>query len=175
MYFLIDTTGSMGGPISSVRTSLSSAGGIIDRVRAAIPDVQFGVGEFRDYGDGRLYNHRQDITSDAALAQTAVNGLSASGGGDGPEGGVPAAFSTITGTGMSSTGAYPDRAGCPAGTFGYGCFRTGAVPIVVIVMDNYFHNGPGGSYAYPYTATTGGNIDYPRTIAALTSASLIFS
>lgn len=170
VYFLIDTTGSMSGPISSVRTSLSSAGGIIDRVRAAIPDVQFGVGEFKDYSDSRVYNHQQDITNDATLAQAAVNRLSASGGGDGPEGGVPAAFSTITGTGMTGGGAYPDRAGCPAGTFGYGCFRTGAVPIVVIVMDNYFHNGPGGAYPYTYNATAGGNIDYARTITALTAA-----
>ncbi len=169
VYILMDTTGSMSGPITSVRTSLSMAGGIIDQISATIPDVQFGVGEFKDFGDAFVYRHRQDISSDPAASQTAVNGLAASGGGDGPEGGIPALFSAITGAGLTSGGAYPARSGCPAGTYGYACFRTGAVPILVTIMDNLFHNGPGG-VTTTYTSSTGGNIDYPRTVAALTDA-----
>jgi hypothetical protein len=57
-----------------------------------------------------------------------------------------------------------DRADCPAGTFGWPCFRDGAVPIVVLIMDNYFHNGPAGEY--PYASYE----DYPTMIAAVTAA-----
>ena len=50
VYFLMDTTGSMGGAITSLRTGLSTPGsGLIDRVRAVIPDVWFGVGGYDDY------------------------------------------------------------------------------------------------------------------------------
>ncbi|MFT5355155.1 MAG: hypothetical protein ACI9KE_002371 [Polyangiales bacterium] len=168
VYFLIDTTGSMSGAIANITSSLSTAGtGIIDQVRAVIPQANFGIGEFRDYGDGILYENRQDISADPAASQAAVATLRARGGGDGPEGGIPAAFSAITGIGMSGAGAYPNRAGCPAGTFGYPCFRTGAVPIVVIIMDNLFHNGPDGRTTYDYRDTAGTPINYARAVMAL--------
>jgi hypothetical protein len=38
----------------------------------------------------------------------------------------------------------PDRTGCPPGTFGYPCWREGAVRILVMVGDAPFHNGPEG-------------------------------
>ncbi|MAC26968.1 MAG: hypothetical protein CMN31_28360 [Sandaracinus sp.] len=148
VYFLIDTTGSMGGAISNVQSSLSSAGGIIEQVQSVIPNVQFGVGEYRDYGDPAIYNHQQDISSDVAAAQAAVNRLRASGGGDYAEGGVPAAWSVATGNGVSGSGGYPARMGCPAGTFGYPCWREGAVPILVMVADAPFQNGPSGADTY---------------------------
>ncbi|MFK8002179.1 MAG: VWA domain-containing protein [Polyangiales bacterium] len=168
VYFLIDTTGSMSGAIANVTSSLSTPGtGIIDQVRASIPQANFGIGEFKDFGDGVLYVNRQDISANPADSQAAVATLRASGGGDGPEGGIPAAFSAITGTGMSGAGAYPNRTGCPAGTFGYPCFRDGAVPILVIIMDNFFHNGPGNSFPYNYVDTAGTPISYARTVTAL--------
>lgn len=146
VYFLIDTTGSMGTPIGNVRSSLSSAGGIIDQVRATIPNVWFGVGEYRDYGDGFIYNNQQDLTADAA-AQAGANRLGASGGGDGPEGGVPAVWSVATGNPIPR-GPTTARTTCPAGHFGYPCFRPGAVPIVVMVADYNFHNGPASGNTY---------------------------
>jgi len=147
VYFLIDTTGSMGTPIGNVRSSLSSAGGIIDQVRAEIPNVWFGVGEYRDYGDGFIYNNQQDLTADASLAQAGANRLGASGGGDGPEGGVPAVWSVATGNPIPR-GPTVARTTCPAGHFGYPCFRPGAVPIVVMVADYNFHNGPASGNTY---------------------------
>lgn len=139
VYFLIDTTGSMGTSITSVRTSLTTAGtGIIDQIRAMIPDTDFGVGDFKDAGDVYVYRHVRDISSDSAATQTGVNGLTAGGGGDTPEADVPALWMTATGIG---TAGVASRSGCPAGTFGYPCFRTGSVPIVVLVTDAPFHNG----------------------------------
>ncbi len=148
VYFLIDTTGSMTGPINNVRSSLSAPGGIIDQVRAEIPDVWIGVGEYRDFGDAKIYNHIQDMSPDAAAAQAAVAGLHATGGGDIPEGAVPAIWSLATGNGVGGSGGYGARTGCPAGTFGYACFRSGAVPIAVVIADAPFHNGPSGN---PYS------------------------
>jgi len=161
-YFLIDTTGSMSGAIANVRSSLSTPGtGIIDQVRTTIVDTWFGVGEFRDYGDAFIYRNQSDLTVDAATAQAAVNRLSASGGGDGPEADVPSLWAVATG------GAIPRgtaRTDCPMGTFGWPCFRDGAVPIVVLITDAPFHNGPTGGY--PYTGYT----DYATMRAAVVAA-----
>ena len=162
VYFLVDTTGSMGGAINNVKASLSTAGtGIIDQVRATITDTWFGVGDFRDYADSWLYRNVTDLTATASTAQAGVNTLAAGGGGDYAEGDVPALYATATGLGVM---AVPARTGCPAGTFGYPCFRAGAVPIVVLITDAPFHNGPGGSN--PYGSYT--NYDTMRT--AITAA-----
>lgn len=182
VYFLIDTTGSMSGAITNVQNSLSMAGGIIDGVRAEIPNVFFGVGNFKDYnagiyGSGSDYAYRndQDLAMDGALAQAAVNRLSASGGFDGPESHGAALFATATGMGLPGSAIgpgvpLPARAGCPAGTWGYPCFRNGAVPIVVLIADVVMHNGPGGTNAYD-DATIGGHAPtYDEVVTALTAA-----
>jgi hypothetical protein len=152
VYFLIDTTGSMSGAINSVRSSLSTpTTGIIDTIRAMIPDTNFGVGDFKDYADVYLFRNDTDITPVAATAQAGVNALSASGGGDGPEGDVPSLFAVASGMGVTVSGGAPNvpaRTGCAAGTFGYPCFRSTAVPIVVLITDAQFHNGRGGTQPY---------------------------
>ncbi len=168
VYFLIDTTGSMGGAINNVRNSLSTR--IIPAIRAEIPDVEVGVGDLKDYCQGPFggiadypYRNRQDISGDVSRSQAAVSSLSASGGNDGPESYVPALYATATGSGLAACGPGP-RGACPAGRWGYPCFRDGAVPIVVLIGDNSFHNGPGG--AAPYYGIPGAPT-YADTIAAL--------
>ncbi|MGE0790389.1 MAG: VWA domain-containing protein [Sandaracinaceae bacterium] len=166
VYLLIDTTGSMGDAIMSLQAGLATpTTGLIDRVRAEIPDVWFGVGEIRDYDDPYVYRNVQDITATIGDAQAAVNSLVAAGGGDGPEGDVPALFATATGMGLSGFGV-ADRTDCPAGTFGWPCFRNGAVPIVVVITDWAFHNDRAGNDPYP------GYTDYPTMLAALTAANV---
>jgi hypothetical protein len=44
---------------------------------------------------------------------------------------------------------------CPAGTFGYPCFRPGATPITVLLTDTPSNNGPGGQFAYARDANWG--------------------
>ena len=48
VYLLADTTGSMGGPIASVK---AGANAIVDDLIAEFPevDIQFGVGDFKDF------------------------------------------------------------------------------------------------------------------------------
>ncbi len=188
VYFLIDTTGSMGGTIMNVRTSLSMPGGIIDSVRAEIADVQFGVGGFDDYqvspygsaGSGdRAYYHLQDLTASATDAQAAVNTLVTHYGMDGAESGVAAIYAAVTGMGLPGASGWTEaRASstmfppCDAGRTGWACFRSGAVPIVVLISDIYQHNGPAGIDENPYSdATIGGHAPtYLETVAALTAA-----
>lgn len=82
VFFLTDSTGSMGGAIGSVQSSASS---ILSTVSGMGADVAFGVGEYKDVGDTFVYQLNTDITTSTAAAQTGINAWSAYGGGDGPE------------------------------------------------------------------------------------------
>ena len=81
VFFLADTTGSMGGSISGIIGSASS----ILSTAAGLGDVAFGVGEYKDTLDAYRYRLNQDITTNQAAAQAGINLWSASGGHDGPE------------------------------------------------------------------------------------------
>lgn len=177
VYFLIDTTGSMGGPIANVQSSLSTS--IAPEIQARIPNVQMGVGHFEDFPFGNLdpfdpfgggeffggpgdvaYENVQDITDSLTAVQSALNtGLTLGDGADGPESHVEALYQTATGEGgswsFSGGGTHSiARRTCPsipdeAGTRrGYPCFRPGALPIIVLVTDVTWHNGPSGGSAY---------------------------
>lgn len=171
VYFLMDTTGSMGGELGRLRTDLTSgtfiagcAGGIIGAVRCTIPDAWFGVGYHDDYpwcssasqcygsaasGD-RVFRHVLDITSSVAAAQAAVSGLTLHFGEDGPESQVPALWAIATGSALGTY--YTGRTGCAGGGWGAPCFRAATIPIVVHITDAPYHNGP--SNAYPYCLGT---------------------
>jgi hypothetical protein len=79
IFFLTDTTGSMGGTINTVKSNFGA-------IAAGLGgDIAFGVGQFKDVGDVFAYNLDQDITTSIATAQAAIDTWSASGGGDFPE------------------------------------------------------------------------------------------
>jgi len=87
--FLTDTTGSMGGYISGVRTAFDD---ILSTIAADLPgaDIRYGVADYKDYRDGGNYasngvNLRQAFTSDTAAVRAAINGMYAVGGFDLPE------------------------------------------------------------------------------------------
>ncbi len=87
--FLTDTTGSMYGYISGIKSAFS---GILSAIAGSLPDIdiEYAVADYRNFTDGGNYtaygvNLRQAFTGNTALAQTAINSLSASGGDDGPE------------------------------------------------------------------------------------------
>lgn len=145
VFFLIDTTGSMGGAIRNVQTTLSST--IVPAIDDAIADAQMGVADYKDfpvspYGGGGDYPFwlRQPVTDSVPAVQAALGALSASGGADGPESMVEALYETARGTCASGTGA------------GAACFRADAQPIVVVVTDAPTHNGPGGAHRYSFAA-----------------------
>jgi hypothetical protein len=78
----IDTTGSMGPSIAQAKVDATN---IVNGVQGSVPDTHFAVVQFRDSGDTPEYQLLTPMTSSASDVQTAINGLSAGGGGDAPE------------------------------------------------------------------------------------------
>jgi hypothetical protein len=170
VFFLTDNTGSMGGAIENVNSSLTST--IVPGISAAAPDIQMGAGRFNDFPVGGLFGYGsvgdlpfellQVITDDVSAVQSAISTMSAYGGADTPESHVEALYQTATGRGISpwvppqSCPAYPDE---PSPRVGYPCFRPEALPIVVLITDAPMHNGPDG-YS-PYNTST-----YPELTGA---------
>lgn len=120
VFFLADTTGSMGGEISAVKTGASAMLSSL----SGLGDVQFGVGEYRDFGDPYAYRLNTAMTSSSASAQTGINAWSASGGGDWEE----AQLYALTNAAGSSTG-----------------WRAGSTRILVWFGDAPGHDPRGGA------------------------------
>jgi hypothetical protein len=86
----VDTTGSMGGAIAQAK---AEAVAIVSDVQASIPNARFAVAHFDDYpfnpfgslGCDQPYQLHQGFTADAAVVQTAINGLALHCGNDFPE------------------------------------------------------------------------------------------
>jgi hypothetical protein len=98
VFFLADTTGSMADEIASVKAASSS----ILASAAALGNVSFAVGEYKDFGDAFAYRLNADISASGAANQAAaiagINLWSASGGGDTPEANLFGLESAATGT-----------------------------------------------------------------------------
>ncbi|MEA5362630.1 Calx-beta domain-containing protein [Amycolatopsis sp., V23-08] len=94
LVLLADTTGSMGGAITNVRTN---ANAITGDVLAAQPTAQFGVAEYKDFTDSVPFKVNQGITGDTAAVQAGTNQWVASGGGDLPEADLNALYQLATG------------------------------------------------------------------------------
>src|SRR5205823_3556385 len=84
VYFLADTTGSMGGIIAAVK---AGANGILTAPAFAGMDIVFGVGNYKDFASGDPYGfqHQVNPTNVAATVTAGINAWSASGGNDIPE------------------------------------------------------------------------------------------
>lgn len=185
--FVVDTTGSMSGSITGIRTQLSK---IASDLKTKIPDTAFGVMDHRDmpvagYGDpgdfpARL---RQRITTSLTDAQTGVNALSAAGGRDIAESQIEGLFQAAKGDGMRSAGGlvwtakFVPTVGFDAakghGDIGGMGFRKDSAPIFVLVTDAVFHHAAGdteapsasGGFDY-YTASSFGTApdQMPKTV-----------
>ncbi|MDB4975319.1 MAG: internalin, partial [Myxococcaceae bacterium] len=142
--------------------------GVAGNIACLIRDARFGTGWFRDlpfaaHGaiDFEMFEHRLDITSDVGAVQTSLQGFQTRGGVDLPEGSSQGLWALPTAgevyVGWDRPGI-PSRTNCPAGTWGYPCFRTGAVPIVIHVTDDGMNNGPpttSGGSTYPFSYASG--------------------
>jgi len=185
VYFLMDSTGSMSTAITNVIASLQ--GSIVPGLRAEIPDLWMGVGAMNDfptspYGDDGSFTgfldmpywhdlDETDVQFDDAPVQAALQRVldrDRGYGADGEESYVPALYLTATGEGINVGGASIPPKTCPSSPdepspmHGYPCFRPGALPIIVLVGDAPFHNGPGDYMPYSFTAPT-----YDQALSAL--------
>ncbi len=182
IYFLMDTTGSMGGEINNLRTSLTSGtfngctGGVIGAIQCSIPRANFGVGKFEDYATGGYgssswgdvpYTHMLNITDSVSATQTSVNALFTRNGNDWPESHTQALWSMVTGLGLN--GFTSDSPGCTGNRWGYPCFREDTIPIVILFTDAPMHNGPNTAYDYVGIGGGGGGSyqDDPVCVAAV--------
>ena len=101
IYFLCDTTASMGPIIAAMQ---ADAGAIMAAIVAAQPTAQFGVGAYQDFpipeSSPFCYENRQSIISDTTAVQAAIDGWTLCWGGDGPEGQFYALDRLAEGTGI---------------------------------------------------------------------------
>lgn len=164
--FLIDTTASMTQEIDEIRNRLRDT--IAPGIRRAIPDADLGIATFGDFpvrpcgeSSDRPFDLVLPVTDDIGRVQSAMESVTLGNGGDPAEAQVEALFQVATGFGLSPY--IPPSSGCPAGGVGYPCFRTDAVPVVMLFTDAPFHNGPGGRN--PYTSCPVGAVPHTYTQA----------
>lgn len=100
VFFLADTTGSMGGAIGGVATGASA----IMSATSSFGNIYYGVGEYKDVGDAYVYRRNTTLTSSTASATTGIGMWSASGGGDYQEGDLYALRQAAVGTGANASG-----------------------------------------------------------------------
>ncbi len=155
VFFLVDTTGSMGGEINNLQASLTS---LITSIRGTIPDTAFGVGRVDDfpvssYGSAPdlPFTLEQRITTTDADVRAGVNALDMPlhRGADGPESQIESLYQVATGDGFRSrtgatwTPAFDGDTGFDAsaghGRIGGAGFRDDALPIVIMATDITFH------------------------------------
>lgn len=168
---LVDTTASMGSEIAQIRAGLRDR--IVPGIRASIPDSRLAVATFADFPNepcGQLGDSPFElvlpITDDVARVQAAVDSIGLDSGVDPPESQVEGLFQLVTGEGLP--GFVEPGFGCPGGGFGFACFSTDALPVVLLFTDAPFHEGPGGSNPY-LCGVTGVAHRYADAVAALTA------
>lgn len=168
VFFLIDATASMIDEIDNVQSRLRSR--VVPGVSAAIPDAAFGVallGEFPVDPHGPRgvspYELRVPITNDIRAVEAALGRVPSWGNFDDPEAQVEALYQVATGEGLGSF--IPPLPGCPMGGLGGVCFRLDSLPVVVLITDAPFHDGPDGED--PYTGVRPRPHTYAQAVEAL--------
>ncbi len=78
----------------------------------------------------------------------AVQGLPCKNGRDDAESHVPALWSTVSGQALMWPRGTTEAASCDGSRVGVACFRPGVLPIVVLIAEFPFHNGPTGGDRY---------------------------
>jgi hypothetical protein len=180
VFFLIDTTGSMGEEIGNLLSGLTDV--VIPGILASIPDVALGLARFEDfpispYGEptNRVYELEQQMTTAHERVYDAIARLAVWRGGDLPESDVPALWAAATGEplGFYSAPFIADPTTPGGGIIGGAGFRAESQPIFVLVTDAAFHNDLGGNDPYdpldlgPETP----NVTYAQALGALLTIS----
>ncbi|MFH1434756.1 MAG: hypothetical protein ABIJ56_03470 [Pseudomonadota bacterium] len=173
VYFLVDTTASMQQEISALKGAIADP--IIAGIHDIFPDPWFGAGHFEDYpispygtpsyGDVS-YENFQDLDPDPDGTVSAIVALEQAYGGDTPEAHVVALWTIATGDPFRTIPVQPDPS-CDGGRFGYPCFREGSLPVIVVITDAEFHNGPGDANHYGEDVPAP---SYVQTVDALVGA-----
>lgn len=169
---LLDASASMDDEIDEIARRLGSR--IVPGIEEIVPDAAFGlavIGEFgvEPYGppDVSPYELRVPITTDVVQVQGALDVLPRWGNYDEPESQVEGLYQLATGDGLP--GWIRPAPACPSGGDGGACFRHHAQPVVLLVTDAPFHEGPDRSDPYRGIVPTPHRWD--ETVAALAARS----
>lgn len=177
LFFLIDASGSMSDEIDNVRARLRNF--VVPRVRDKIAGAAFGLGFIGEFpvephggeGDPHPYELRVPITSDALRLEGALDGVPDWSNGDFPESQVEGLFQVATGDGLEPF--ITPSFGCTNGGEGGACFRRDALPVVMLITDAPFHNGPPGiDPVAPYHFTPAPHT-YQQTLDALHARNIV--
>ena len=149
VYFLMDTTISMGQEIASLQSDLMRV--LIPAIRTRIPEAQMGVGHYEDFpinphgtvGDVPFATVTPITSSDADVL-AGVMSLRVADGGNTAESSLPAIHAIATGLPLrwGSSRAPEANPACAPDHSGYACFRPDAVSVIVQFTDAPSHNGP---------------------------------
>lgn len=186
VFFLSDTTGSMGPTIANVQANISN---IMSTVLTAQSQSEFGAGQYKDQlncsFDPFSYNLDQAITANTAAVQAAMGTWSASGGCDTPESQLYAlqtlASSAATGFRPGSTrivvwfgdsnGHDPDGPATLASTIA--ALQAANIKVIAIPVNSGGGNGlDNGGQATAIVTATGGVLLPSATPAQVSSAIL---
>ena len=149
--FNMDTTGSMGGEIGNLQSSIK---GIIDSVNNLVDGSEFAITKFDDfnascgsYGSGGDVPYRliTAMTKEKSALQTGVNSLSASGGNDEPESDFQSLWQIIMGDNknwsLTSWNGNSTQYYTPSSDrWGGVNFRNGTLPVIANITDANMHN-----------------------------------
>jgi parallel beta-helix repeat protein len=153
VFMIVDLSGSFIDDLSNFK---NQAADMIASLRAANPNIRFGLAKFEDYpidpfglsGD-KAYQRLVDLTFDSNLVLNTIAGLSIlndSVGGDYPQSQLAALYQAVTGAGQSVAGF--SSANIPAGQ--QASFRYGAKKLMLLWTDAPFHQpGDPGTIPYP--------------------------
>lgn len=159
---LFDMTGSHGTSVNATDVKSQVVAPLV-----ALADVAVGVAQYADFPSGgygapsdRPFQGLQPPSLTLTTAQSGIDRLTTMMGADQPESEVEA-LATLAGLPphpLSTPFA------CPSGTTAGGCWRAGAIRVVVVFTDAATHNGPqtsGTALYQPYSGITPAPAEWP--------------
>lgn len=177
LMFLIDASGSMADEIDNVRSRVRNF--VVPRVRESITGSAFGLAFFGEFpvaphgnlGSPKAYELRLPITNDAQRLEAALDLVPDWSNADFPEAQVEGLYQVATGEGLPPF--IEPSFGCATGGEGGACFRSTALPVVMLITDAPFHNGPPGIAPIDNYNFTPAPHTYAETIAALRAHKIV--
>ena len=161
VYVVVDRSGSMSTETNTIKNNL---GAVIDRLQCppfgsgapatCLSNLFAGLGSV-GYQNTEPFRHYLDIQTNPDFAAQNIPGVSGS---NTAEPLTFGAWAAITGSGTAAASgcsfgqSVATRTGCPAGTFGYGCFRSGVLPVIALVTDEA-PLSPADTYVCPSRTT----------------------
>ncbi|HSW61118.1 MAG TPA: hypothetical protein VLJ60_09975, partial [bacterium] len=134
--FLVDLSGSMDGEIANLKDGINNT--LIGSIKSKIPDAGFGITTFEDFDSyPNDYGTRviQTITTNETTLKNTMSSVSALVG-TGWEPQMSAIYFSVTGEARGTTPAM--NCSTSEGSIGGACFRTGAMPIFIMMTDEAF-------------------------------------